>query len=263
MSDPAEDRIQVRRSPPVLYLTIHRPEVRNALDRETRRELIAALDEHERDPEIRVVVLTGSGEKAFSAGADLRMFSAWTPAEALEYTRISRAALRKISEYPRPVIAKVRGYALGGGNELAMACDLVYAASDARFGQTEVNVGLMPGAGGTQRLPRMIGYRAAVELLYSGRTIDAEEALRRGLINAVVPAAELDAKVDALAKELASKSPFVLAQIKDATRRSFELPLSEGLDYETRLFALCFGTEDLREGIAAFLEKRPPRFSGR
>ncbi|MGI0072114.1 MAG: enoyl-CoA hydratase/isomerase family protein [Thermoplasmata archaeon] len=262
MSGSSVARIDVRRAPPVLFLTIQRPEVRNALDRESRLELIAALECFENDPEVRVVVISGAGDKAFSAGADLRMFRDWTPAQALEYTRTSRAALRRIAEYPKPVIAKVRGYALGGGNELAMACDLVYASSDARFGQTEVNVGLMPGAGGTQRLPRMIGPRAALELAFTGRVIDAGEALRRGLVNAVVAPDELDATVDRAAKELAAKSPAVLAHIKDAVRRSFELPLSEGLDYEARLFARCFGTDDLREGIDAFLEKRPPRFGG-
>ncbi len=262
MSEALPVRVRVDRAPPVLTLTIDRPEVRNALDRETRLEISAALDAHERDSEVRVVVITGAGDRAFSAGADLRMFASWTPAEALEYTRISKGTLRRIAEYPKPVIAKVRGYALGGGNELAMACDIVYAATDAQFGQPEVRVGLIPGAGGTQRLPRAIGLRAALELLWTGRSIGAEEARRLGLVNAVVPPERLDAVVDETVRALSEQSPWVLAQIKDAARRSLELPLSEGLDYESRLFALAFATDDFHEGVRAFLEKRPPRFRG-
>ncbi len=263
MDGPERPELRVERKPPALELTIDRPEVRNALDRATRQAILAALDRYETDPDVRAVVISGAGDKAFSAGADLRMFASMTSAEALEYTRLSKGTLRRIAEYPKPVIAKVRGVAFGGGNELAMACDLVYATPESRFGQPEVNVGLLPGAGGTQRLPRFVGYRTAIDLLWTGAPLNAEEALRKGLLTAVVPSDQLDAAVAAKVDQLAAKSAWVLAQVKDATRRSFELPLSEGLDYESRLFALAFATDDLREGVAAFLETRPARFRGR
>ncbi len=256
-------RILLRREPPVLEIVINRPEVRNAMDRETRQEIIRALDDIEEDPEIRVIILSGQGGKAFSAGADLGMFLELSPREALEYTRISKGCVERISRFPKPVIAKVQGVALGGGLELALACDLIYASPDAKFGQTEVNVGLMPGAGGTQRLPRAVGVRRAREWTYTGRWISAEEAERVGLVNGIFPAAQLDAAVREVAGTLAAKSPLVLRRIKEALRMAEELPLSQGLEFESRNFALCFGTEDLREGIEAFRAKRTPRFQGR
>ena len=253
----------VERKDGIGWITFNRPEVLNALDVKSRRELIECLGEMERDPSIAVVALTGGGDKAFCAGADLKMFVDFSPKKARDYVRLAKAATRKIETLKKPVIAAVNGVALGTGCEIALACDLVVASRNARFGQTEMNVGLIPGAGGTQRLPRIIGLKRAKELIFTGRLLDADEALLLGLVNRVVESGDLRKAVNELAQKLREKSPVILQYAKRCINRSVETDLQAGLNYESRLFSQCFGTEDQKEGVAAFLEKRQPHFSGR
>ena len=242
-------------------ITINRPEVMNALNVEVRKEIIAALDVAEKDDSVRVVVLTGAGEKAFSAGADIKMFLTMTPYTAKEYLKTSKGASSKLENFPKPVIAAVNGYAIGGGLELAMSCDIIIAAENAKFGQGEINVGAIPGVGGTQRLPRLVGVKKAKEMIYTGDLIDSSEALRLGLVNRVVPLQDLQKVVEELVDKIASKSPLILRLAKDALNSSVA-GLKEGLDYESTLFAFCFATGDQKEGAKAFLEKRKPSFKG-
>lgn len=253
----------VERKDGVGWITFNRPEVLNALDVQSRRELIECLGEMERDPSIAVVALTGGGDKAFCAGADLKMFVGFSPKKARDYVRLAKAATRKIETLQKPVIAAVNGVALGTGCEIALACDLVVASRNARFGQTEVNVGLIPGAGGTQRLPRVIGLKRAKELIFTGRLLDADEALELGLVNRIVESDDLRKAVNELAQKLREKSPVILQYAKKCINKSIETDLQAGLKYESKLFSQCFGTEDQKEGVTAFLEKRQPHFSGR
>lgn len=246
----------------VATITIDRPEKRNALNGQVRRELMAALDQLESDSAVRVVVITGAGEKAFVAGADIGEFADRTPMEqraAMEGRRVFEA----IAAFPRPVIASVNGYALGGGCELALACDLRIAARSARFGQPEVNLGILPGGGGTQRLPRLVGLGRAMRLILTGELIGAEEAERIGLVDEVVDDGDLRARTLELAGSIAKHSPIALKLIKEAVRASAEMPLSAGLAFERELFISAFSSDDRTEGVAAFLEKRPPSFTGR
>lgn len=247
----------------VARITINRPQVLNALDIETRKELLTALLDADADEDVKVVVLTGAGEKAFSAGADLKIFRDMTPKEARRYVKLAKQVARTIETLSKPVIAVVRGYALGGGLELALSCDIILAAEDARFGQTEINVGLIPGVGGTQRLPRAVGIRKAKEMIYTGQMIDAQEAYRLGLVNKVVPKEKLDEALNEMLSHIMSKSPLILRLAKQAVNKSFETDLASGLDYESELFIYCFTTEDQKEGARAFLEKRKPEFKGR
>jgi len=246
----------------VALLVINRPEKRNALDGATRRELIDALDAIRDDAAIRVVVLTGAGDKAFVAGADISEFEGRSPIDQFRVMS-GRTVFDAVESFPKPVIAALNGFTLGGGCELAMACDIRLAADTARLGQPEVNLGIIPGAGGTQRLPRLVGSGAAYKLLYTGELIDAAEALRIGLVDEVVPAAELRARAMALAGGIAQKSPVALALIKEGVRASLRMPLDEGLRHETTLFGLAFSSEDKAEGVAAFLGKRAAEFKGR
>jgi enoyl-CoA hydratase len=247
----------------VAWIIINRPQVMNALDIESRKEILAALQDADSDKDIRVVVLTGSGDKAFCAGADLRIFREMNAYEARDYVKLAKQVARTIETLSKPVIAVVKGYALGGGLELVLACDLVIASEDAKFGQTELNVGLIPGVGGTQRLPRVIGIRRAKEMIYTGQIIDAEEAYRLGLVNKVVPAEKLNETLNELLTQIKSKSPLILKLAKQAVNKAFEADLTSGLDYESELFVYCFTTEDQKEGVKAFLEKRRPEFKGR
>ncbi len=247
----------------IARITFSRPEVLNALDVESRKEILDALEDAERDDAVRVIVLTGEGEKAFCAGADVRIFKDMKAIDAAEYVKLAKSVPEKIEKLPKPVIAAVNGYALGGGCEIAMACDLIVAAESARFGQTEINLGIIPGAGGTQRLPRLIGLKKAAELMFTGEQIDARTAHQLGLVNQVVPAEGLAKAVDDLAGRLLTKSPLILGLIKNAIHATTGTHLSTGLDYESRLFALTFTSEDTKEGINAFLEKRKPVFKGR
>ncbi len=260
MSTP--DIVLCERHVRVALVIINRPDKRNALDGATRARLIAILDELAADPEIRAVVLTGAGEKAFVAGADIAEFEGRSPID--QYRVMSgRTVFDAVDRFPKPVIAALNGFTLGGGCELAMACDIRLAADTARLGQPEVNLGIIPGGGGTQRLPRLVGAGAALKLLYTGDHIDAAEALRIGLVDEVVPAAELRARALALASTIAQKSPVALQLIKEAVRASLRVPLDEGLRQETTLFGLAFSSEDKAEGVGAFLGKRAAEFKGK
>ncbi|MGH7702909.1 MAG: enoyl-CoA hydratase/isomerase family protein [Gemmatimonadales bacterium] len=246
----------------VAVVTINRPEKRNALDGPTRCQLLGVLNALRGNSEVRVVVVTGSGEKAFVAGADIAEFEGRTPMDQLRVMS-APSIFDAVDAFPKPVIAMINGFALGGGCELAMACDIRIAADTARLGQPEINLGILPGGGGTQRLPRLVGTGAAYKLLFSGELIDAREALRIGLVDEVVPAAELRARVLALAETIAEKSPVALQLIKEAVRASLRSPLDEGLRQERTLFAVAFSSEDKIEGVKAFLEKRKAEFRGR
>jgi enoyl-CoA hydratase len=212
---------------------------------------------------VRAVVLTGAGERAFAAGADIKEMQAKSPSEARAWGELGHDVARLLEAMPKPTIAAVNGLAFGGGCELALACDIRYAAATARFGQPEVNLAVIPGWGGTQRLARVVGVGLAKELILTGRTIDADEALRRGLVSAVFAPEELLPKTLEVARSLAGKGPLALAAAKQATNRALQGELSAALDEEAGDFAALFGTEDQREGMAAFVEKREPRFSGR
>lgn len=246
----------------VATITIDRPEKRNALNGQVRQELVAALDRMQPDEAIRVAVLTGAGEKAFVAGADIGEFAERTPIEqraAMEGRRVFDA----LASFPRPVIASINGYALGGGCELALACDLRIAARSARLGQPEVNLGILPGGGGTQRLPRLVGMGRAMRLILTGELIGAEEAERIGLVDEVVDDEDLPRRTRELAASIAKHSPVALKLIKEAVRAAAEMPLTAGLALERELFITAFSSEDRSEGVNAFLEKRPPDFKGR
>jgi enoyl-CoA hydratase len=242
-------------------ISINRPEVMNALNLEVRKELLKVLDGAEKDDSVRALVITGVGDKAFSAGADIKMFQTMTPFLAKEYLKITKSASDRIENFPKPVIAAVNGYAIGGGLELAMSCDIIIASEDAKFGQGEINVGIIPGVGGTQRLPRLVGVKKAKEMIFTGDLIDAKSALEIGLVNSVVAKADLLESVEKLVAKIVSKSPLVLRLAKQAINRSVA-GLKEGLDYESALFALCFASKDQKEGANAFLEKRKPKFQG-
>ena len=228
---------------------------------EARRQLLATLDELRHDDAVRVVVLTGAGNKAFVAGADVNEFVGRRPVEvlkALHETTIFDAA----DAFPKPLIAMINGYCLGSGNELAMACDIRIASETARFGQPEINLGMMPGGGATQRLPRLVGLGKALWLMYSGAILDSSDALRMGLVDLVVPPDQLLPRTMILAQMIASKSAVALAMIKEAARASVRAPLDDGLRHEASLAAVVFTSKDMAEGVAAFLQKRQPHFTG-
>ncbi|KAF1686352.1 enoyl-CoA hydratase [Pseudoxanthomonas broegbernensis] len=246
----------------VRVLTIDRPERLNALDRQTLEALDVAFTAAEDDPQVRVVVLTGAGPKAFVAGADIAQMAALTPIQAHEFSALGQRLMRRIERLPKPVVAMVNGYALGGGLELALACHLRIAAEGTRLGQPEVGLGLMPGFGGTQRLLRLAGRGAALELCLLGAPIDAARALQLGLVQRVVAAADLETATMELAARLAAAAPLALRGILDAVLAGGECPLEEGLAFESARFGLLFASQDMREGTAAFLEKRTPRFGG-
>lgn len=242
-------------------ITLHRPEVLNALGEQLMDELGAALTDCENDRDIHCMVLTGS-EKAFAAGADIKEMQAKIYSEAYLEDFITKG-WEKVSACRKPIIAAVSGYALGGGCEIAMMCDMIIAAESAKFGQPEVTIGTLPGAGGTQRLARSIGKSKAMDLCLTGRLMEAQEAERAGLVARVVPDNKLKDETLAVAHKIASYSLPVVMMIKESVNRAFETPLSEGLRFERRLFQASFSLEDQKEGMAAFLEKRPPQFKGK
>ena len=245
----------------VALVTIDRPEVLNALSFDLLDDLAATLARLDADPACRVIVLTGSGSKAFAAGADIRELAVQSPVSLLVEDRF--AVWERIAATRKPVIAAVRGFALGGGCELALSCDLIVAGDDAAFGQPEINLGVIPGAGGTQRLTRAIGRARAMDLILTGRSITAREAEAAGLVSRVVPAEDtLDAALD-LAATIATKPPVAVLAAKEAVRLAEELPLSAGLRHERRAFFGLFASEDQGEGMAAFVEKRRPEWKGR
>jgi enoyl-CoA hydratase len=247
----------------IATITLNRPKVLNALSRELIRELHQGIEQAEQDQEVRVLIITGAGEKAFAAGVDITELSQMSPLDALHFSQAVQTLSTRIARLNKPVIAAVNGYALGAGCELVLSCDLVFASDRARFGQPEVNLGIIPGGGGTQRLPRLIGKHRAKELIYTGEMIDAQEAWRTGLINKIFPAAELMAEVRKFAEKIVSKGAVTLEMAKTAIEEGYDTPLETALALEARAFALCFATKDGMEGIHAFLEKRQPHFKGR
>ncbi len=256
------ETITVEREGRIAVLTINRPDKLNALNSNVHVEGVAALDELRSDDEVRVVVITGSGEKSFVAGADISEFEGKTPVTQ-RATFQERTLFNSIEIFPKPVIALVNGFCLGGGNELALACDLRICSENARFSQPEINLGIIPGGGGTQRLTRMVGEGRSMEMILTGDMIDAETAHRFGLVNHVYPAEELRAKTMELAAKIAEKAPIALQLAKEAVKFASRSNLDEGLRREVDLFAICFSTEDKKEGVSAFLEKRKPDFKGK
>jgi enoyl-CoA hydratase len=247
----------------VAWITLNRPEKLNAQNDTLRNEVLAALEEVKEDDDVHVVVFTGAGDKAFSAGADINMFLEWTPSDVIKANKGAKRPYTFIRNIPKPVIAMVNGYALGGGCELAMACDIIIASDNARFGQPEITVGVLPGGLGTQMLPRLVGDKKAREMIFTGDPITAEEALRCGLVNKVVPVDKLRETVEEVVKKLKSKSPVIMKFNKLAVNMSLETTLSVGAECETDLFAMCFGTQDQKEAAKAFFEKRPPKYTGK
>ena len=240
----------------VAIATINRPKALNALNSEVLNDLNTLVDTVNADPEIRVLILTGSGEKAFVAGADIGEMSSLSKAEGEAFGKKGNDVFRRIETLPIPVIAAVNGYALGGGCELSMACDIRIASDTAVFGQPETGLGITPGFGGTQRLARLIGPGMAKQLIYSARNIKADEALRIGLVNAVYPAEELMAAAEKLAETIARNAPIAVRACKKAINEGLEQPMDEAIVLEEKLFGSCFETEDQKEGMGAFLEKR-------
>lgn len=255
--------VHIRRDGAVAAVTVDRPDALNALDTATKELLLAAVRELSADDSVRAVVLTGAGDKAFVAGADIAEMKDMTPERARRSAALGQAVMSAIEAAPQPWVAAVNGYALGGGCELALACDLRVAADNAKFGQPEIGLGITPGFGGTQRLARTVGTGWAKYLVLTGRHVRADEALRIGLVQLVVPRDELAAQARALADELASRSPLAMRYCKAAVRAAGDVDLETGQGIERDLFALCFATEDQKEAMAAFLEKRPPEIKGR
>ena len=260
----AYENITVQREENVAVVTVNRPGVLNALNRATIGELEAAVDELAADDAVRAIIFTGAGERAFVAGADINeLRDLPSAAAAAILARRGQALFSKIEALPKPTIMAINGFALGGGCELAMAGDIRIASESARFGQPEINLGIIPGYGGTQRLPRLVGKGMAKLLVLSGDIIDASEALRIGLVDRVVPSAQLMNAARDLAKKLARKAPMALALAKKCIDDGIEMPLSQGLAFEASQFAVVRSSQDSAEGLSAFLEKRPPEFKGR
>lgn len=255
-----ERYIQLSTDGEVAILRLHRPQVLNALNRELMQELVAELERMDADETIKVIVITGN-DQAFAAGADIGEMAGETAVSMLLNRQFS--VWDRIGGVAKPIIAAVSGHVLGGGCELMMSCDLVVASDTARFGQPEIKLGVMPGAGGTQRLTKAIGVRKAMELLLTGDTLTAEEALRHGLINKVAPVELYFKEALKLAKRIAAQPPLSVRLIKQAVRKAQDHPLEDGLDYERQCFHLLFASDDQKEGMQAFMEKRSPQFRGR
>jgi len=245
------------------YVTLNRPKVLNALNRRTWEEMRAAFEDARDDAEVRGVILTGAGDKAFIAGADIGELARITAVEAERSSAYGQDVLNLVENLGKPVIAAINGFALGGGCETAMACTIRIAAENARFGQPEVKLGVIPGGGGTQRLPRLIGKGRALQLILSGEMITAQEAYRIGLVNEVVPAADLIPRAEAILKQILSNAPLAVKYSLEAVNKGLETSQTEGLSLEASLFGLCAGTEDKTEGTQAFLQKRPAQFHAR
>jgi enoyl-CoA hydratase len=258
----AYETLLLERAGRVAIVTINRPDKRNALNIKTREEGAAVLEELSTDDSVGIVVFTGAGDKAFVAGADIAEFSGRTAITQRE-VMTGRSLFTAIDTFPKPVIAMINGYCLGGGCELALACDIRIASESASFGQPEINLGIIPGGGGTQRLTRLVGEGKAMELILTGEIIDAKTAFAIGLVNQVVPADQLKAKTMEIANRIADKSPIALRLAKEAVKLASRSNLDEGLRREVDLFALCFSSEDKDEGVSAFLEKRKPVFRGK
>jgi len=247
----------------IATITINRPEILNALNEETLLEILSRLGDAKRDKAIRVVVVTGAGDRAFSAGADIKMIKDMDSSKARDVSKVGQRVCDEIEKLEKPVIAAINGYALGGGLELAMACDIRVASENARLGQSEIMRGLIPGWGGTQRLPRFVGKGVAKEMIFTGKMIDAKTAERLGLVNAVVPPDQLKSVVGELTKEIADKPPISIKLAKELINSSLETSLRVGETREAEAFGIAASTEDFKEGVAAFLEKRKPKFEGK
>ena len=258
----AYENLLIERDGAVLQVTINRPDKLNALNTQTVTELDQAMDAARTDAEVRVIILTGAGEKSFVAGADINELAVQSPVSGREHARAGQAVFDRIERLGKPVIAAINGFALGGGCELAMACTLRIAADHAKLGQPEINLGLIPGYAGSQRLPRLVGRGRALELLLLGAPIPADEAWRIGLVNKVVPGGQLMTETRALAQQLAAKAPIAVRYILDAVAGGLEMSFADAQTYEATLFGLIATTEDMREGTRAFLDKRKPAFRG-
>ena len=259
----AFENILLEKKNAVGYVTVNRPKVLNALNMATMEELRRAFHGIKQDAEVRVVILTGAGEKAFIAGADISELARNNPVEAKAYTHQGQSVLNLIENCGKPVIACINGFALGGGCEIAMACTMRLASETAKFGQPEVKLGIIPGYGGTQRLPRLVGKGLAMQLVLAGEMITAQEAHRIGLVNEVVAAAELIPRAEAIAQKIIANAPLAVQWAMEAVNKGMEMPLAEGLFLEATLFGLCCATEDKKEGTTAFLEKRGAKFKGK
>lgn len=247
---------------PIAYVTINRPKVLNALNQATWRDLQTAFETARQDDDVRGVILTGAGDKAFIAGADIGELSKVSAVEAEKSSSNGQAVLNLVENLGKPVIAAVNGFALGGGCETAMACTIRIANESAKFGQPEVKLGLLPGGGGTQRLPRLVGRGRALQLILTGEVIGAQEAYRIGLVNEVVPAADLIARAEAILKQIFSNAPVAVRYSLEAVNKGLETSQAEGFALEASFFGLCAATEDKKEGTSAFLAKRAPQFRG-
>ena len=256
------ETITVEKNGAIAVLTINRPDKLNALNRHVHAEGVAALDDLRKDDSVRVLVITGSGPKSFVAGADISEFEGQTPVTQRDLFH-ERTLFNTIDNFPKPVIAMINGFCLGGGNELALACDIRICSENARFSQPEINLGIMCGGGGTQRLARLIGEGRAMEMVLSGDMIDAATAHKFGLVNHIFSSEELHLKTMEFAAKIAEKAPIALQLSKEAVKFASRSNLDEGLRREVDLFAICFSTEDKQEGVTAFLEKRKPVFKGK
>jgi len=248
---------------PIAYVTLNRPKVMNALNKATIHELRVAFEDARDDSDVRGVILTGAGEKAFAAGADIAEIATNTTVEAEEATRRGQALTDLIENLGKPVVAAVNGFALGGGCELALACTVRLAAESAKFGQPEVKLGVIPGYGGTQRMPRLVGKGRALKLILSGDIIDAAEAYRIGLVDELVTNAQVIDRAETVLKKIIANAPLSVKYALEAVNKGLETSVAEGLLIEASLFAVCASTDDKKEGTSAFLEKRAPRFQGK
>jgi len=261
MAKPYET-IKIEREQSIVWITLNRPHRLNAFNDILMEELSEALDTVENDPSVRCVIITGEGDRAFSAGADITAFPKATPITAEEFARKGQKVFSKIEEMSKPVIAAINGYALGGGLELAMACDFRIASEHAELGNPEINLGIIPGWGGTQRLVRLVGLRNAKRLVMLGERIKADEALQMGLVDKVVPFEKLREEAKALAQRLCEGPPIALKYAKHALNFGSQVPLDVGLRLEATLMALLFSTQDIKRGIEAFMSRRKPEFKG-
>jgi enoyl-CoA hydratase len=246
----------------IAIITVNRPDKLNALSPDVRVGIAMALEQIRQDDAVRVAIITGAGEKAFIAGADIAEFKGKSGVQGYHYIQLGDI-YTAVERFPKPVIAMINGFCLGGGCELAMACDIRIASAKAKLGQPETNLGLIPGGGGTQRLPRLVGQGHAMRLIYTGDIIGAEEAEKIGLVDEVVPHDELAQRTEELAQKIAEKSPASLQAAKESVRAAWQMPLDAGLRFEKQWFGLLFSTEDMQDGVAAFLEKRKPEFKGK
>jgi enoyl-CoA hydratase len=247
----------------ISMVTVNRPKALNALNKRVVEEMAQVLRDVRHDPAVRALIITGAGDRAFVAGADIAAMAEMSTVEGLEFSRLGHRVLQSMEELPVPIIAAVNGFALGGGLELAMACDMVIASEKARFGQPEINLALIPGFGGTQRLPRRIGHPRARQLIFTGDMIDAKTALEWGLINQVVAPEQLLTTARQLAEKIAAKSPITVRQAKAAMVAAATMTEDAGLKYEQQAFGICFGSADRVEGTKAFVEKRDPKWQGK